>query len=253
MLIPRIIPVLLLRNNGLYKTVRFKNPKYVGDPINTVKVFNEKEVDELIILDYTATSENRGPAFSALENIASQCFMPVCYGGGITSLDDIKRIISLGVEKVALNTIAAENPAFVEKASSMFGSSTIVVSIDSKKIVFGGYGVFVRSGTKYAKVRPEIFAEQMENCGAGEILINSIQKDGTMLGYDLELIKMVSEVVKIPVIVCGGAGEMVHFNDAHLSGATALAAGSFFVFHGKHRGVLISYPSRQEFVDLFNK
>jgi len=253
LLLPRIIPVLLLRNNGLYKTVRFRSPKYVGDPINAVKVFNEKEVDELIILDYTATNESRGPAFSFIENIASQCFMPVCYGGGVTSLEDIKRIIGLGVEKIALNTIAAENPSFVEKASSMFGSSTIVVSIDSKKLVFGGYSVFVRSGSKSLKVRPDIFAKQMEDCGAGEILINSISKDGTMLGYDLDLIKIVAESVNIPVIACGGAGEVAHFKEAFLNGATAMAAGSFFIFHGKHRGVLISYPSRESLIDIFNK
>ncbi len=225
----------------------------MGDPINAVKVFNEKEVDEIIILDYTAANEKRPPSFAVIEDIASQCFMPVCYGGGINSLDDIKRIINLGVEKISLNTIAIENPSFVEKAASMFGSSSIVVSIDSKKLVFGGYEVHYRSGTKSAKLRPADFARQMEDSGAGEILINSINKDGTMLGYDLELIKMVSEAVKIPVIACGGAGEMVHFKEAYLSGATALAAGSFFVFHGKHRGVLISYPSRQEFVDLINR
>lgn len=253
MLLPRIIPVLLLRNSGLYKTVRFKNPKYVGDPVNAVRVFNEKEVDELIILDYTASNEKRPPSFSVIENIASQCFMPVCYGGGITSIDDIKRIINLGVEKISLNTIAIENPSFVEKVSSLFGSSTIVVSIDCKKLVFGGYEVYYRSGTKSAKFSPDVFARQMEDCGAGEILINSINRDGTMLGYDLELIKMLSDVVKIPVIACGGAGDMAHFKDAHFSGATALAAGSFFIFHGKHRGVLISYPSRQEFIDLFNR
>jgi cyclase len=253
MLLPRIIPVLLIKNNGLYKTTKFKNPKYIGDPINAVKVFNEKEVDELIILDYNATIEKRSPSYILIEHIASQCFMPVCYGGGIRSVDDIKRIIGLGVEKIAFNTIAAENPAFLEKAATIFGSSTIVVSIDSKKNRFGNYNVYTRSGQKSLRTKPEIFAKQMENCGAGELLINSISRDGTMQGYDLELINLIAAEVKVPIIACGGAGEINHFRDAYDNGASAMAAGSFFVFHGKHRGVLISYPSQENLENLFHQ
>jgi cyclase len=251
MILPRIIPVLLIKGNGLYKTIRFKHPKYVGDPVNAVRIFNEKEVDELIILDYKATIEKRQPSFSLIENIASQCFMPVCYGGGIRSVDDIKRIINLGVEKVALNSIAAEDPGFVERTAAIFGSSTIVVSIDTKKSSFGVGEVYSIAGSKSIKLRPELFAKQMEECGAGEILINSISRDGTMQGYDLEMIKIVSAAVKIPVIACGGAGALNDFREAYQNGASAMAAGSFFIFHGKHRGVLISYPSQADLKNLF--
>jgi cyclase len=251
MILPRIIPVLLIRNNGLYKTTNFKNPKYLGDPINAVKVFNEKEVDELIVLDYHATIENRPLAYTLIENIASQCFMPVCYGGGIRSVEEIKRIINLGIEKIALNTIAAESLSFVEKAAALFGSSTIVISIDAKKNSFGNYNVYSRSGSKSLKIKPEVFAKQMEECGAGEILINSISRDGTMQGYDLELIRLLAKEIKIPIIACGGAGDINHFKEAQDNGATAMAAGSYFVFHGKHRGVLISYPSQENLKDLF--
>jgi imidazole glycerol-phosphate synthase subunit HisF len=251
MLLPRIIPVLLFRDNGLYKTIKFRNPKYVGDPLNAVKVFNQKEVDELIILDYKATIEHRPPSYILIGNIASQCFMPVCYGGGIRSVEDIKIIINLGVEKIALNTIAVENPAFIEKAATLFGSSTIVVSVDVKKSGFGNYVVYTRSGSKPLKVSLEILAKRIEECGAGEILINSITRDGSMQGYDNELIKIVAKAVKIPVIACGGVGVLTHFREAYENGASAMAAGSFFVFHGKHRGVLISYPSQNDLLQLF--
>jgi cyclase len=251
MILPRIIPVLLLKNNGLYKTIKFRQPKYVGDPLNAVKVFNEKEVDELIMIDFTASIEKKKPSFELIENVASQCFMPLCYGGGINSMDDIKQLIQSGIEKTALNSKAAEDPSFVEKAARLFGSSTIVISIDVKKNLFGKYEVFILSGTKVLKTRPEKFAKQMEDCGAGEILLNSISNDGVMNGYDLEVIKAVSSSVKIPVIACGGAGNIYHFKEAYDNGASAMAAGSFFVFHGKHRGVLISYPSQDELIALF--
>ena len=251
MVIPRIIPVLLLKNSGLYKTVKFRNPKYIGDPVNAVRVFNEKEVDELILLNFNATLNKSPIPFDLLADIASQCFMPLCYGGGIRVIDDIKKIIFSGVEKIAVNTIAAEKPSFVEEAAILFGSSTIVVSIDVRKSWTGKYEVWTCSGTKSVKTRPEEFAKQMENCGAGEILINSINNDGEMAGYDLELIRLISETVKIPVICCGGAGKLNDMKDAFNNGATAMAAGSFFVFHGRHRGVLISYPERQELEALF--
>jgi imidazole glycerol-phosphate synthase subunit HisF len=251
MIFPRIIPVLLLKNNGLYKTLKFKNPKYVGDPLNAVKVFNEKEVDELILIDFTATIENKSPSYGLIEDIASQCFMPLCYGGGINSIDSIKQLVQSGVEKIALNSKAADDPSFVEKAANLFGSSTIVISIDVKKNLLGKYEVYSHSGSKKVKLRPEEYAKHMEERGAGEILLNSISNDGTMLGYDLELIKSVSSSVRIPVITCGGAGEINHFKDAYDSGASAMAAGSLFVFHGKHRGVLISYPAQEDLNKLF--
>jgi imidazole glycerol-phosphate synthase subunit HisF len=250
-MIPRIIPVLLINKGGLYKTVRFKDPKYVGDPINAVKVFNDKYVDEIVVLDFRATIEHRLPDFNLIESIASQCFMPLCYGGGISNIEDITRIIQCGVEKIVLNSSAVENPEFVETAAELFGSSTIVLSIDAKKDKSGKYEVYTRSGTKSAKLGPDSFARQMQNCGVGEILINSMSHDGTMLGYDLELINIVSKAVNVPVIACGGAGNLSHFSEAVRSGASALAAGSMFVFHGKHRGVLINYPDLQSLSSLF--
>lgn len=251
-MLPRIIPVLLLHNGGLYKTTRFKESNYIGDPLNAVRIFNKKEVDELVVLDFKATIENRKPDFKLLESIAARCFMPLGYGGGVNDLNDAKKIIYSGVEKIIVNTVAAENPGFVEKLASYFGSSSVIVSVDVKKNIFGNYEVFVRSGTKLVKMSPEEYVLQIQKCGAGEILLNSISDDGSMKGYDLELIRNISGLVKIPVIVCGGAGQLIHFKEAHESGATAMAAGSFFVFHGSHKGVLISYPSLKEINSLFS-
>jgi imidazole glycerol-phosphate synthase subunit HisF len=248
---PRIIPVLLISNGGLYKTVRFKDPKYIGDPVNAVKVFNEKCVDEIIVLDYMATVNNRKPDFILIENIASQCFMPLCYGGGIKSIDDITRIIQCGVEKIALNSVAAENYQLIENTSRIFGSSTVVLSMDVKKSRFGEYEVFIRSATKSTKLKPDTYARQMENCGIGEILVNSVNLDGTMQGYDLELIDLIANAVNVPVIACGGAGNLQHFRDAADNGASAMAAGSLFVFHGKHRGILINYPDEDSISSIF--
>lgn len=243
----RVIPCLLLKNQGLVKTIKFKNPKYVGDPINAVKIFNEKEVDELIFLDTTATIENRKPTFNLLTQIASECFMPFGYGGGIRTLEHIKEILSLGVEKVAINSYAVENPAFIRSAAEYFGSQSIVVSIDVKKNLFGKYEVYTHSGRKAAKLNPVEFAVQMEKTGAGELFLSSIDRDGTMKGYDIELIKKVTKAVSIPVIVCGGAGRIEDFGDAvQKGGASAVAAGSLFVFIGPHRAVLINFPSSEE-------
>lgn len=249
--IPRIIPVLLLKNGGLVKTQNFKNPKYVGDAINAVKIFNEKEVDELIFLDITASKEKRKPDLKLLNNIATECFMPLCYGGGIKTLEDIKSIINCGVEKVSLNSIAVENPSFIKKAADKFGSSTIVVSIDVKKNFWGRKSIYTYSGTQSTGLDPVKFALEMQQQGAGELLINSIDNDGMMNGYDLDLIKKISKEVDIPVIACGGAGNLQHFKQAEIAGASAMAAGSMFVFHGEHRAVLINYPSQKELQQLF--
>jgi len=242
----RVIPVLLLKGKGLVKTERFENPKYLGDPINIVKIFNEKEAHELVLLDIYATTENRPPQFNYIQDIASECFMPLGYGGGIKTLGHIKKILALGFEKVVLNSIAVENPEFVGQASDMFGSQSIVISIDVKKEPFGKYEVYIRNG-KIATQRNSIdFAKQMEQMGAGEILLNSIDRDGTMSGYDIELIKSVSTSVSIPVLACGGASCLRDFSDAvKLGGASAVVAGSMFVFHGKHRAVLISFPDSE--------
>jgi cyclase len=248
---PRVIPVLLLKNAGLVKTQKFKNPKYVGDPINAIKILNEKEVDELIFLDINASKENKKPNLKLLNEIATECFIPLCYGGGIKTIEDIKNIISCGVEKVSLNSIAIENPDFVKSASDIFGSSTIVVSIDVKKNFWGKKIIYSYSGTKSTGLDPISFAVEMQKKGAGELLINSIDKDGMMNGYDYELIKQISKEVDIPVIACGGAGELKHLKEAIGAGASAVAAGSMFVFHGKHRAVLINYPSQVELQNLF--
>lgn len=246
MLKPRVIPVLLLQNDGLVKTTKFKDPKYVGDPINAIKIFNDKEVDELVFLDIEASKGKRSIDYELISNIASECFMPLCYGGGIKDIESIRKILQLGVEKIAINSYAFENPDLIKEAALLFGTSTIVISIDVKKNIFGKYEIWTNGGTKKIKTGLNEAILNMEQLGAGEILINSIDKDGTMLGYDCKLIEQVSKLVSIPVVAAGGAGKILDFKNAINSGASAVAAGSMFVFHGKHKAVLITYPSRKE-------
>lgn len=246
MIRPRVIPCLLLKNEGLVKTVRFKDPKYLGDPINIVRIFNDKEVDELIFLDILATAENRRPNFDLLGKITSECFMPLGYGGGIRDMEDVKRLLAIGVEKFVLNTAAVENPSLIRAAADHAGSQAVVISIDVKKTLFGKYEVFTRGGKKGTGLDPVKFAVDMEKQGAGEIFLNSIDRDGTMQGYDLDIIRRVSESVTVPVVACGGAGTIQHLSEAVKAGASAAAAGSMFVFQGPLRGVLISYPAQEE-------
>ena len=254
MLKTRVIPCLLLEGHGLVKTVQFKNPKYVGDPINAVRIFNEKEVDELILLDIQATVEKQAPQTKRILEIASECFMPLCYGGGIRSLDDIGEIFGLGVEKVSINTYAVENPGFIRSAAERFGSQSIVVAIDARRQPSGKYEVFTYSGKVGTKLDPVEHAKRMEEMGCGEIFLNSIDRDGTLQGYDIELISQVSQAVSIPVIACGGAGKLSDFREAvELGGASAVSAGSLLVFHGKHRAVLITYPSEQELKEFLQE
>lgn len=252
MLMPRVIPVLLFREGGLYKTTRFKDAVYVGDPINAVKIFNEKEVDELVFADIAATPEKKGPDFARIREIAGECFMPLCYAGGVRSIDDAKKVIACGVEKVAINSYAAENPRFVAEAAGELASSTIVVSIDVKRGFLGRYHVYTHAARKKTDWNPVEFAILMERMGAGEILLTSIDRDGTQKGYDLELIRSVADAVSIPVIACGGAAQVGDFVQALDNHASAVAAGSMFVFHGRHRAVLISFPSQQELKQAFN-
>jgi cyclase len=243
MLKTRVIPCLLLLDDGLVKTIKFKNPKYVGDPINAVKIFNEKEVDELIFLDISATSQNRKPNFALINEIATECFMPLCYGGGVKTIEDIRALLKLGVEKVSINTSAIQDPTFISKAAATFGSSTIVVSMDIKKNIWGKYYVYTQRGHVNTNMEPVDFAERMEKAGAGEILINSIDYDGIMKGYDLPIIKRITDTVSIPVIAAGGAGKLEDFKLAvEQGGVSAVAAGSMFVFVGTHKAVLINYP-----------
>lgn len=253
MALKRIIPCLLLRDSGLVKTVKFKKSTYIGDPINAVKIFNEKEVDELVFLDIDATKDKKAPPYELIQDIATECFMPFCYGGGITTIEQIRRIIASGAEKVAINTAAFQNPEFIQEATRVFGSSTIVVSIDYKKTLFGKQQVYVYGGRKSTGKTPVEYAKEMENLGAGELLLNGIDQDGTMRGYDIEMLRQVTDAVSIPVIACGGAGTTNDFKRAFREGnASAAAAGSVFVFHGKKRGVLISYPSASEIKEIIN-
>jgi imidazole glycerol-phosphate synthase subunit HisF len=250
MLRPRIIPVLLYNSGGLYKTTAFKNPVYIGDPINAVKIFNEKEVDEIIFLDITATKENRKPNYSYIAEIAGECFMPLCYGGGVKTLDDIKIIVKSGVEKICINAESAENLDLIKEATLRFGGSTIVVSMDVKMDMFGRYFVYIINGSKKTKWHPVEYAKKLDEAGVGEIMLNSIERDGTQSGYDINLIKSVTSEVNVPIIACGGAGSVRHFQQAFDAGASAAAAGSMFVFQGKHRAVLINFPTAIDIATL---
>lgn len=242
----RVIPTLLLQNGGLVKSTKFKDFRYVGDPINAVKIFNDKQVDELVILDISATAANTSPNIDRIREIASEAFMPVAYGGGITSLAQIKDVIKSGIEKVVLNSIAFENPGIVKEASKFVGSQSVVVSIDVKKNFLGKYKVFVKNASVNTGRDPVEYAREMAEAGAGELFLNSVDRDGTMSGYDVELIKAVSASVNVPVVAMGGASSVDHFTMAVQNGASAVAAGSMFVFKGPHRAVLISYPSQKE-------
>lgn len=246
MLRTRVIPCLLLKGRGLVKTVKFADPKYVGDPMNAVKIFNEKEVDELMLLDITASEEGRGPDFQLIEEIAEECFMPVAYGGGITSMDHIRRILKLGVEKVVLNRAALERPELVTEAAREFGAQAVVVSIDVKRKLLGGWQVVGDRGRKGTGRDPVKFALEAQALGAGEILLNAVDRDGTRDGMDLKLIGEVAARLSVPLVAVGGVGSMQHIVQARDAGASAIAAGSFFVFQGPHRAVLISYPEYHE-------
>lgn len=241
----RVIPVLLLRGRGLVKTVRFKDPKYIGDPINVVRIFNEKEVDELVFLDISATAEGRGPAFDVLADIAGEAFMPMVYGGGITTLEQVRRVFALGFEKVIINTAAHRNLNLIREAATVFGSQSIVGCVDVRRTLFGRYEMWSRSGAVRESVGLTDYVQMLQQAGVGEILVNSIDRDGTMSGFDLKAIHEVSSRVDVPVIGCGGAGSIDDFVQAvKLGGAAAVAAGSLFVFVGPHRAVLINYPER---------
>ncbi len=245
MLIPRIIPVLLLKNNGLVKTVRFRDPKYVGDPINAIRIFNEKEVDELVFLDITATLEGRGPHFEMISEVASECFMPFAYGGGIRDLKTIEKLFSVGAEKVVINSHAAVDDALLRDAARQFGSQSIVGSMDVKQSFIGGYEVYVRSGTVSTRRNPLDYIRGLEDAGVGEVFLNSIDRDGTFKGYDHPLIQHLTQAVRVPVVATGGASSVSDMVKAiRISGASAAGAGSLFVFQIKHRAVLITYPER---------
>jgi cyclase len=250
---PRVIPVLLLKDQLLYKTRKFKQPKYVGDPRVALKIFNDKGADEIAVLDIMATIERRRPDFELLEEIADECFMPMAYGGGVADLEDIRRLIRIGVEKVIVSTHAIEEANFVSAMAEEIGSQSTVVCMDVKKGFWGGEHVMTHGGRCRTKWDPIELAQRMAEAGAGEIIVHSIDRDGTFDGYDLPLIQRVSEAVEIPVIALGGAGREEDFVAAVEHGASAVAAGSLFVFQGPHRAVLITYPDDKKLQTLFDR
>lgn len=254
MLRTRVIPTLLVSDGGLVKGSRFKNHKYVGDPINAVKIFNEKEVDELVFLDISVTQNDREPDFDLLADIASEAFMPFGYGGGVRSLEQIEKLFSLGIEKVIINSEAFFNPQLITAAVDVAGSQSVVVSMDVKKTFFGGYEVYVCNGKKRTKHDPVTYAKKMQSLGVGELILCSIDREGTAKGYDLDLINAVSSAVDIPVVALGGAGNLQDFSDVvNNTPVSAVSAGDMFVFHGKHKAVLISYPKYSDLEVLLQK
>lgn len=252
MLLPRIIPCLLIHNKGLVKTVNFKNPVYVGDPINAVKIFNEKEADEIMILDIDASVNKSEPDFKLIEKLAMECRMPLAYGGGIHTAGQAQTIFSLGVEKICLSAAAIGNPSLVSEIAEIVGVQSTVVVLDVKKKFFGGYEVYSHNGKISTGRDPLSLAKIFVEKGAGEIIINSIDRDGTMKGYDLDLISEFKDKVSTPITFLGGAGALEDLRKViENMGTIGVAAGSLFVFKGKYKAVLINYPSFQEKMNLF--
>ena len=247
MLRHRIIPSLLLSGQGLVKTQKFKKPTYVGDPINAIRIFNDKEVDELLVLDIDASREKRGPRFTLIEQFASECFMPLCYGGGISSLEDAKTLFSLGVEKICLQSSVAVNQELIHEVVSQYGSQSIVASVDIKRNRFGsGYSLYLPSAKKVLKTRWQDQVIALQDSGAGEIMVNAVDRDGMRCGMDLDLIEEANELLTVPLIAAGGVGRLQDVADSVRRGADAVAVGAFCVWHGPHQAVLISYPAYSE-------
>lgn len=254
MLQTRVIPCLLLNEDSLVKTVKFENPSYIGDPVNTVRIFNELEVDELLFLDISASKENREINFHILEEIANECFMPLAYGGGIKSVADIKKILQIGLEKVAINSEAFSHPELITNAAAQFGSQSIIGAIDIKKNFWGKYEVYSHSGTQKQKVDAVEWAKQLEKLGVGEILLTAIHKEGMWSGFDINLIQQITRAVNVPVIANGGANDIFSIGKAiHDGGASATALGSMVVYQAKDMGVLVNFPDRQKLERELNK
>jgi cyclase len=253
MLRSRITPCLLVHKKGLVKTTNFTDPKYVGDPLNAVKIFNEKEVDELIVLDIDATSENRGPDFELIENLAVECRMPFCYGGGVSTVEQAKKIISLGAEKVALSSAAIHNTQILKQISEAVGVQSVVVILDvKKKKLFGGYEIVTHNAKKTANIKLNDFIKQLVEIGIGELVINSVDNDGKMQGFDFKLFDLIREQTDMPMTILGGAGSIDDLYEAIKKYKTiGVAAGSLFVFKGKYRAVLINYPDLEERYKLY--
>ena len=253
MLFNRIVPCLLLKNQGLVKTIKFKNERYIGDPINTVKLFNEKDVDEIMLLDIGVTLKNQEPDFALIEEIANECFIPLCYGGGVRSISQMYKIYALGIEKISLSSKAIDDINFIKEAINIFGSQSIVVTLDYKKTFFGKKMIYVCNGKIKTKYSVEEYVNILNEVGVGEIVLNSIDNDGTMLGYDKETIKIMSKMTKIPIIALGGAGNLNDMIEIiKEADITAAAAGSLFVYHGKLKGILINYPKFDDIQLMMN-
>lgn len=241
MSLTRIIPVILISNAGMVKTVRYKSPTYIGDPVNAIRIFNEKEVDEIVVLDINATRINGEPNYCYIEEMASEAFMPLGYGGGIRSVPQMEKLFRIGIEKVIINSAIYHNPLLLKEASQIFGSQSVVVAIDVKKDFFGRYILYSNAGKNKENIDLIKFLEKIQENGAGEIIVNSIDRDGTMSGYDLDLISKIAEHIAVPFVALGGAGSVSHLEQATKAGASSVAAGSMFVFQGPHKAVLISY------------
>lgn len=241
----RIFPCLTMDGGRVVKTVKFRKPQYVGNPINAIKIFSDKEVDEVVLLDIRATIRNQNPDFDLIQGMVEECLMPISYGGGIRDVQTAKEIIRRGCEKVVLNSVVFEDAWIVRKLSESIGSQSTVVAVDVKKTLFGKYAVYSHSALKRWKVNLIPHVITMVERGAGEIFLNSIDRDGTWEGYDLKLIKTVSEAVPVPVTVCGGASSVTDFIQAIQHGANGCAAGSMAVYQGRGKGVLINFPAKE--------
>jgi len=254
MLRPRIIPCLLIHNGGLVKTIRFANPKYVGDPINAVRIYNEKEVDELVVIDIDATVKGCEPNYQLISRLASECRMPLCYGGGVRTADQVEKIIGLGVEKVAISSAAIETPELITDAALRIGSQSVVIVMEVKKLGSSSrYEVVTHNGTRTTGLKPVEWAKRIADRGAGEVVVNSVDCDGEMKGYDFELIDQVRDAISLPMTIVGGAGSLEDFKKLfQRHGILGAAAGSLFVFKGKYRAVLINYPNRAEKDEIFS-
>ena len=245
-IVPRVIPVLLLSQHRFVKTQKFGSPIYIGDPINTIRIFNEKEVDEIIIIDIDASKQSKAPDFKFIEDLAAECFMPLTYGGGVKSIEHAKQLFSLGIEKICVQSEFRRRPEFIANLSDRFGKQSVIASIDVKANILGQKNIYYPEKKKTSSSRLEDVIQNYEQLGAGEILINSVDRDGTLMGPDLEVIRRCASVSSIPITAIGGISSMRDIVDAWKAGANGIGAGSFFVFHGPHRAVLITYPKREE-------
>ncbi|PHZ84846.1 AglZ/HisF2 family acetamidino modification protein [Paremcibacter congregatus] len=254
MLQTRVMPCLLLDEGRLVKTTQFKKPRYVGDPINAVRIYNEKEVDEIIILDITASEKNKSINFELLEQITSECFIPVTYGGGVKSVDDFKKLYKIGIEKVSINSAAIKDASLIPKAVNIFGSQSVMVTMDIKRrLISKKYSVYKSRGKKALKISPIEYAKKVQDLGAGELMINFIESEGTWSGFDIDILSQITQAINIPVIAVGGAGNNQHIQEAVIKGgASAIAIGSIAVFQGKDLGVLIRFPKQKELEYLFH-